>query len=457
MINITAANKLPASIIASKTTPGNGAAGTPAGTSFGALLAQQVVDKPSNTGETPPALIAQEADILAKKTMDSSKTQGDKTPAIQSMSADLSGNTIALLQPSQEIRSQTTNSILPDKPTTASKVHDAKSPVAQSAPVDLPVNMIALPQTPQEVPTQIAKPILSDKATGSSKTQGNKNLQDNKNPVAQNMPVDLSANMIALPQSLQEVRTPAAAAVSIGTDVVNGAGTKPIIHDLPGKPIDTSVAKDTAVTATSKADVAPPGVKQIEIQGIATAAGNQPASPLAQNLAMPHTSNLPGSMPSVVSGSSNLSQQSIYSPLGNSGWANEFSQKISWMSTGQQQTAELHLNPPDLGPLNVVLKISDNQATVAFTSPHSAVREAVENAMPKLREILADNGITLGNTTVSDQPQRDGNTAAFTGQQSQHRSGHWADQGSAQTDISARPISQSKPVQRHNGMVDTFA
>ena len=449
MINITAANKLPASTIAAKTTPGNAAAGAPTGTSFGTLLAQQVVDNPPSTGEPPPALIAQEADVPAKKTIDSSKAQGDKTPVTQNMPTDLSGNTIALLQPFQGIRSQTTSSILPDKSTTASKAQDNKSPVAQSVPVDLPVNMIALPQPSQDIVTQITKPILPDKTTGSSK------IQDNKNPVAQNMPVDLSGNMIALPQALQEVRTPAAAAISIGADIVKGAVTKPIIRDLPGKPIDTSVAKDT--TAISKADVAPLGIKQIEIKGIPTTAGNQPASPLTQNLAMLHTQNLPGSIPSVVSGSPNLSQQSIYSPLGNSGWANEFSQKISWMSTGQQQTAELHLNPPDLGPLNVVLKISDNQATVAFTSPHSAVREAVENAMPKLREILADNGITLGNTTVSDQPQRDGNTAAFTGQQSQHRSGHWADQGSAQTDISARPISQSKPVQRHNGMVDTFA
>ena len=451
MTNITAANNLPVSTLAAKTTAGNAVAGTPAGASFGTLLAQQVVDSPPNTGEKPPALIAQEAETPARINIDPSKILGGKPPITQNVPSDLSGNTIALLQPSQGIRSQTTSSILPDKSAAASKAHDNKSPVAQSVPVDLPVNIIALPQPSQEVVTRITQPVLPDKTIGSSK------IQDNKHPVAQNMPVDLSGNMIALPQALPEARTPAAGPVSTGTDIVKGAVTKPIIPDLPGKPIDTSVAKDTPATAISKTDVAPLGIKPIEIKGIPAAAGNQPASPLGQNLAMPHNQNLPGGIPSVVSGSSNLSQQSIYSPLGNSGWANEFSQKISWMSTGQQQTAELHLNPPDLGPLNVVLKVSDNQATVAFASPHSSVREAVENAMPKLREILADNGITLGNTTVSDQPQQNGDTAAFTGQQPQHRNGHSADQGSAQTDISARPISQNKPVQRHNGMVDTFA
>ena len=446
MTNITTANKLPVSTIAAKATSGNAAASTPAGASFGALLAQQAVDSLASTGETPPVLIAHEAAAQAKKNIDPGKILSDKAPTTPNMPADLSGNTIALLQPSQGIRTQIP--ISPEKPTTASKAQDNKNPVAQSMPADLPTNMIALPQPVQETATQIAKPVLPDKTNGSSK------VQDNQHPVAQSIPIDISGNMIALPQPVQEIHTPAAEAASIGADTVKGAITKPVIRDLPGKPIDTNAAKDTP--AISRTDVALFGIRPIETKPAAD--GTQPSVPPAQNLAMLHTQNLPGSMPSTVSGSSNLPQQSIYSPLGNSGWANEFSQKISWMSTAQQQTAELHLNPPDLGPLNVVLKISDNQATVAFTSPHSAVREAVENAMPKLREILADNGITLGNTTVSDQPQQqNGNTAAFSGQQSQHRSGPWADQGPAQTDISARPVSQNKPVQRHNGMVDTFA
>jgi flagellar hook-length control protein FliK len=104
-----------------------------------------------------------------------------------------------------------------------------------------------------------------------------------------------------------------------------------------------------------------------------------------------------------------------------------------------------------------MLKISDNQATAVFTSPHSAVREAVENAMPKLREILADNGIALGNTTVSDQPQRDGNANAFSNQHSRQQNGHWSAQTTGHSTISALPIMQVNTLQKHNGMVDTFA
>ncbi|WP_435628395.1 flagellar hook-length control protein FliK [Candidatus Ferrigenium straubiae] len=165
---------------------------------------------------------------------------------------------------------------------------------------------------------------------------------------------------------------------------------------------------------------------------------------------------VPSMAPAAMSATSTNNTPAIATPLGSNGWAQEFSQKISWIATQQNQVAELHLNPPNLGPLDVVLKISDNQATALFTSPHGAVREAVENALPKLREILADNGIMLGNTTVSDQPPRDRSMDGFMNQDSgtaaQHR-------------ISAAPepagslpeAAQTVSARRHNGMVDTFA
>lgn len=147
--------------------------------------------------------------------------------------------------------------------------------------------------------------------------------------------------------------------------------------------------------------------------------------------------------------------QTIATPLGNKEWADDFSQKIRWVSTQQNQVAELHLNPPDLGPLSIVLKISDNQATALFTSPHSAVRDAVENAVPKLREILADNGIMLGDATVSDQPPRDRGMDGFMNQSSGTAAQREAS-GDAQK-LTVLSAAQIMPVRRHNGMVDTFA
>jgi flagellar hook-length control protein FliK len=147
----------------------------------------------------------------------------------------------------------------------------------------------------------------------------------------------------------------------------------------------------------------------------------------------------------------------INTPLTDRHWPDDFSQKINWMSTQQNQVAELHLNPPDLGPMNVVLKVTDNQATALFTSPHSAVRDAIENALPKLREILADSGIMLGNATVSDQAPRDNGASAFMNSRGNASpAGISTDNDAlAKNDLSL-PV-QSTTARRHNGMVDTFA
>ncbi|MEO6422952.1 MAG: flagellar hook-length control protein FliK [Candidatus Nitrotoga sp.] len=138
-------------------------------------------------------------------------------------------------------------------------------------------------------------------------------------------------------------------------------------------------------------------------------------------------------------------------PVTNNAWGEEFSQKIVWMTTQQGQSAELHLNPPQLGPLDVLIKVNGDQATALFTSPHALVREAIEQALPKLREMLADNGIVLGNTTVSDQSPKEQQTKQ---NDQQHKGEGW------QAKMDQAILSggtQVRSVSHHQGIVDTFA
>lgn len=96
-------------------------------------------------------------------------------------------------------------------------------------------------------------------------------------------------------------------------------------------------------------------------------------------------------------------QATVAVPVGQNGWDTAFSQRVTWVATNTQQIAHLHLNPPNLGPLEVRISLASDQATAAFTSPHAAVREAIEAALPRLREMLADNGLSLGNVNVSSE------------------------------------------------------
>jgi flagellar hook-length control protein FliK len=143
----------------------------------------------------------------------------------------------------------------------------------------------------------------------------------------------------------------------------------------------------------------------------------------------------------------------VNTPVGNNRWNEDLGQKITWMAGHGSQSAELQLNPPDLGPLHVVLNVSGDQATALFTSPHAAVREAVQQALPKLRDMLADNGIMLGNASVSDQG-RQGAQSGYSGGGSKPS----ASSGRGAVEVSSvQQGPRSISMLQTQGLVDTFA
>jgi flagellar hook-length control protein FliK len=137
--------------------------------------------------------------------------------------------------------------------------------------------------------------------------------------------------------------------------------------------------------------------------------------------------------------------------VGTPGWDQAVAQKVSWMVAGDQQSASLTLNPPDLGPLQVVLNVTNSQADAAFTAAQPEVRQALEDALPRLREMLSDAGIQLGQATVSSgAPNQQG-----TPEQRQF-------QPTSRGDNSDTPDTQLRSTRVQTlssgrGLVDTFA
>lgn len=94
--------------------------------------------------------------------------------------------------------------------------------------------------------------------------------------------------------------------------------------------------------------------------------------------------------------------QSLDQPLGQPGWGRELGSRMLWLAKDNQQYAELRLNPPHLGPLEVRISLQQDQgANISFLSNHAAVRGAIESALPQLREMFADGGFTLLDVNVS--------------------------------------------------------
>ena len=88
-------------------------------------------------------------------------------------------------------------------------------------------------------------------------------------------------------------------------------------------------------------------------------------------------------------------------PVGTTAWDQALAQRVTWMVSGAEQSASLTLNPPELGPLQVILNLSHAQAEATFIASQPEVRQALEAALPKLREMLSEAGIQLGQASVS--------------------------------------------------------
>ncbi len=88
-------------------------------------------------------------------------------------------------------------------------------------------------------------------------------------------------------------------------------------------------------------------------------------------------------------------------PLGHEAWEKSMARQVFKMAGEGGQHATLRLNPANLGTLEVRVTTEEGDARVQFSSQHTAVREAVESALPRLREMFQGSGINLVEADVS--------------------------------------------------------
>jgi len=99
-----------------------------------------------------------------------------------------------------------------------------------------------------------------------------------------------------------------------------------------------------------------------------------------------------------------VTQASINTPFAQqASWGEEVGSRVKWMVNSQVQSAELKMNPAHLGPVEVKISVQNDQTSIVFTAQNSAVREALDSAIPRLREMLGDNGMNMVDVDVSDQ------------------------------------------------------
>ncbi|XKE45450.1 flagellar hook-length control protein FliK [Halomonas organivorans] len=102
-------------------------------------------------------------------------------------------------------------------------------------------------------------------------------------------------------------------------------------------------------------------------------------------------------------------QATLTAPVNSPAWPRQLGQQlIRFGQGGGEQRIEMQLHPAELGPLSVTLKVGEQGAQAQFLSAHAQVRQALEQAIPQLREALAEQGIALGEASVGEQRQGGG-------------------------------------------------
>jgi flagellar hook-length control protein FliK len=97
----------------------------------------------------------------------------------------------------------------------------------------------------------------------------------------------------------------------------------------------------------------------------------------------------------------------VHAPVGTAVWADEIGARIITMTESGNHTASLKLSPEHLGPLEISITVRDDKASVWFGAAHADTRAAIENALPRLREMFAAQGLSLADAGVFREPPRE--------------------------------------------------
>lgn len=101
-------------------------------------------------------------------------------------------------------------------------------------------------------------------------------------------------------------------------------------------------------------------------------------------------------------------QDALMQKMLNPAWSRALGERAVMMAQQGPRMAEVRLDPPELGSLRIRVQVHGNdQVSLIFTAPSAAVREVLEQSMPRLREMFLEQGMNLSDASVSDQSAKD--------------------------------------------------
>lgn len=280
-------------------------------------------------------------------------------------------------------------------------------------------------------------------------------------------PNALIAALGAIPlETRQEVAAPAGDSTAAAATSNDRSRTAPPLADLKGsnaKAETVPTAVGTEAAAMTPPQTAPTDDKAAKFAvpvAAAAAAEVKTAEPLSADTASANAV----SAAAAAAGGAKQTQTAVHhdsatltvqTPVRDANWANDLGQKVVWLANNDKQSAQITLNPPQMGPIEVSVKIDNGSATASFVSASQETRDALETAMPRLREMFASAGIELGQTNVGAESFRQQTASDYNG--STGNATRSDDNAILGTSATIPLTSRVFGGQQGNGRVDIFA
>lgn len=171
-----------------------------------------------------------------------------------------------------------------------------------------------------------------------------------------------------------------------------------------------------------------------------------PATPTHQTI-LPTQSQASALTSSPVIAASRLTETSWQAPLAltEPAAAQQIKDRVMVQIQHKLQSAEVQLHPEDLGAMQIKLNLQQDQLSVQFVVQQGAAKEALEQQMPKLRELLEQQGIALSEGQVEQRQ---------SGSQQDQPAGRHGNGAGAEPELAAV---QTVQMQVSDRMVDFYA
>ncbi len=103
-------------------------------------------------------------------------------------------------------------------------------------------------------------------------------------------------------------------------------------------------------------------------------------------------------------------RETIELPVSHKNWGEALAEKTALLVGQKGNFARLNLVPHNLGPLEVRVQLQGETSSLEFIAVNPATKDAIESAIPRLREMFESGGLALGDVNVNSQSKRDGET-----------------------------------------------